>query len=197
MRGKLFGGQYVVRLQRITPAGAGKTRFYRHYRKRRQDHPRRCGENLVVDNIVYLSCGSPPQVRGKHLQAGRDICKIRITPAGAGKTNADRHFLASSKDHPRRCGENGSVQRGFDQAAGSPPQVRGKHCGGKSAIPLDGITPAGAGKTPFFGQKLNTEQDHPRRCGENRTSPHQQRLLEGSPPQVRGKRPIWLYGEKE
>ena len=49
------------------------------------------------------------------------------------------------------------------------------------------ITPAGAGKTARDCGRAADTEDHPRRCGENRTNPHQRRLLEGSPPQVRGK----------
>ena len=70
---------------------------------------------------------------------------------------------------------------------GSPPQVRGKLRIILRVGFLDGITPAGAGKTRravFSDCRL---WDHPRRCGENWVSSIQLRLLPGSPPQVRGK----------
>ena len=50
-----------------------------------------------------------------------------------------------------------------------------------------GITPADAGKTPFFGQNLNTEQDHPRGCGENFYPQLLMPVTMGSPPRMRGK----------
>ena len=52
----------------------------------RKDHPRRCGENAVLEELGLAYDGSPPQVRGK---PGRSECPpsgLRITPAGAGKT---------------------------------------------------------------------------------------------------------------
>ncbi len=73
------------------------------------DHPRRCGENRVRLKEHLCGLGSPPQVRGKLISVRFSILRIRITPAGAGKT----HRL-------RRC---------YGFAAGSPPQVRGKRMG--------------------------------------------------------------------
>ena len=51
--------------RRITPAGAGKTQMKPCCIHRRQDHPRRCGENAFKRKLGFLSPGSPPQVRGK------------------------------------------------------------------------------------------------------------------------------------
>ena len=50
-----------------------------------------------------------------------------------------------------------------------------------------GITPAGAGKTPYITYEVATDRDHPRRCGENCAEQHAVMKFEGSPPQVRGK----------
>ena len=52
---------------------------------------------------------------------------------------------------------------------GSPPQVRGKHQPLYFFVYDAGITPAGAGKTDREGYFFTTEEDHPRRCGENRS----------------------------
>ena len=91
----------------------------------------------------------------------------RITPAGAGKTA--NHSGASSGvwDHPRRCGENIYAERMTPAQAGSPPQVRGKLLPVLFLGFFAGITPAGAGKTVFRELDKRTNQDHPRRCGEN------------------------------
>ena len=50
-----------------------------------------------------------------------------------------------------------------------------------------GITPAGAGKTPYDILQETAAEDHPRRCGENINSACFLILFKGSPPQVRGK----------
>ena len=91
------------------------------------DHPRRCGENRVRLKEHLCGLGSPPQVRGKLISVRFSILRIRITPAGAGKT----HRL-------RRC---------YGFAAGSPPQVRGKLYDAFLLRIGRRITPAGAGKT--------------------------------------------------
>ena len=155
--------------------------------RRDQDHPRRCGENLL--NVSHCAClkGSPPQVRGKpHMQTVSPISS-RITPAGAGKTphNTPRRF--SEWDHPRRCGENRYSCSRRRSRRGSPPQVRGKLSLKISRIMPTGITPAGAGKTQSHIRGFRRRQDHPRRCGENPCSTARFISSTGSPPQVRGK----------
>ena len=111
----------------------------------------------------------------------------RITPAGAGKTPFFISALPTSRDHPRRCGEND--RKGIRNAdkAGSPPQVRGKlsHCACREL--RTGITPAGAGKTPQRRKQTELFEDHPRRCGENTVRYIAGVSSGGSPPQVRGK----------
>ncbi len=72
-------------------------------------------------------------------------------------------------------------------AAGSPPQVRGKLVGSVFNDGVYRITPAGAGKTIFSFFHPIHNQDHPRRCGENPTTKRAYRRTLGSPPQVRGK----------
>ena len=70
---------------------------------------------------------------------------------------------------------------------GSPPQVRGKQGGFMPTIHINGITPAGAGKTDLQAMRFRKHEDHPRRCGENQAFPLFLACLLGSPPQVRGK----------
>ena len=91
--------------------------------------------------------GSPPQVRGKRPLAAVAVGTVRITPAGAGKTESCLIKYALTKDHPRRCGENMRYIICAMTVKGSPPQVRGKH-------------------GDPYGPKL-VYPDHPRRCGEN------------------------------
>ena len=98
------------------------------------------------------------------------LSPLRITPAGAGKT------VQTSLFRPAR--------------RGSPPQVRGKPVCNSERNVNAGITPAGAGKTLHGGASSMRTRDHPRRCGENFRPPLQAPSCIGSPPQVRGKRPM-------
>ena len=153
-----------------------------------RDHPRRCGENLFCHSHLLRITGSPPQVRGKPERDCPDKDNPRITPAGAGKTVLCLCYRLSEQDHPRRCGENDAYNGGIAKNTGSPPQVRGKLILIKFNHAVDGITPAGAGKTANVAASALGTWDHPRRCGENNTrrSPCNRQM--GSPPQVRGKR---------
>ena len=147
MRGKQSDPQAIVQHLGITPAGAGKTHRRKLTQTNAQDHPRRCGENLIPSMLRLRNPGSPPQVRGKlmgyHYTNGVD----RITPAGAGKTMPINILSFVRQDHPRRCGENKTGSIFGLSALGSPPQVRGKLGQQYPAQTFTGITPAGAGKT--------------------------------------------------
>ena len=90
----------------ITPAGAGKTACIVSPPYSTEDHPRRCGENHFFMLSPHKQPGSPPQVRGKLQRFLDNVKRLRITPAGAGKTYMSRTRGCTAKDHPRRCGEN-------------------------------------------------------------------------------------------
>ena len=86
VRGKRFAAEGKKAGVRITPAGAGKTRGLRNCGYNLRDHPRRCGENATPHTRISAKIGSPPQVRGKRIGEILIQRKLRITPAGAGKT---------------------------------------------------------------------------------------------------------------
>ncbi len=132
--------------------------------------------------------GSPPQVRGKQVYYGSVIADMRITPAGAGKTDKQRQRFDDFEDHPRRCGENSCNSSIITGKLGSPPQVRGKQSRQTFRLSAHRITPAGAGKTSKRNCSRRTRRDHPRRCGENDDGRRRLICTKGSPPQVRGKR---------
>ena len=189
VRGKPSATRAAMLRSRITPAGAGKT--YREMREKisRQDHPRRCGENLNIFSNSPKTLGSPPQVREKLAVRPLGRHQERITPAGAGKTIGVHPELFAVKDHPRRCGENCQLCSPYFNAPGSPPQVRGKPFSFSSFTAYSRITPAGAGKTIPISMLSFVLQDHPRRCGENQKYFCPMCRRKGSPPQVRGKPP--------
>ena len=197
VRGKLKVEPVGISEQGITPAGAGKTQCQPRTAFSTQDHPRRCGENLGWRFYPRFIIGSPPQVRGKHNPIKQAQKKIRITPAGAGKTATA--FLACKAvwDHPRRCGENVIAIRFQCLTVGSPPQVRGKPRRTPCRVLSRGITPAGAGKTRKRIKPDSYLWDHPRRCGENLLPAFPLYVLLGSPPQVRGKRDVYYNPETD
>ena len=106
VRGKLPNCRETMRINRITPACAGKTREGLRQRLHHEDHPRVCGENARYDKAEFDLKGSPPRVRGKRTGAARWTKRPRITPACAGKTLESSSTRAACGDHPRVCGEN-------------------------------------------------------------------------------------------
>ena len=147
MRGKRVGRHFCKFRHGITPAGAGKTHMPSGLSEIFQDHPRRCGENIISQPFLQCKVGSPPQVRGKLVGSVFNDGVYRITPAGAGKTSFPAKDTARIQDHPRRCGENRTDCYDVRLRKGSPPQVRGKLCVKYLHSLQCGITPAGAGKT--------------------------------------------------
>ena len=147
MRGKLSATPHCRIQGRITPAGAGKTMKEVPCVCVDEDHPRRCGENLLPLLRLWSPLGSPPQVRGKPRFAVHSVVYDGITPAGAGKTSWRRNKVETIQDHPRRCGENCMWGWYVSVTGGSPPQVRGKPICRGGATMQPRITPAGAGKT--------------------------------------------------
>ena len=126
VRGKPDLLHHFLRFRRITPACAGKTQRNHTAAARRQDHPRACGENSQEQAKRCVEKGSPPRMRGKHVEAGFWRECNRITPAHAGKTRTTGKVTAVIKDHPRACGENGAICANRIQYKGSPPRMRGK-----------------------------------------------------------------------
>ena len=188
VRGKQKSGNPPHVRRRITPACAGKTKRLACYFWLSWDHPRVCGENLSRIQSKYPFIGSPPRVRGKLEFLLVSGMKERITPACAGKTEYDGKPTLATRDHPRVCGENGSVLCSQRIAQGSPPRVRGKRSPDSGYPHVNGITPACAGKTILIGYSLAIGKDHPRVCGENGAQTEVYHETLGSPPRVRGKR---------
>ena len=170
VRGKLSHTPCVLPHDRITPAGAGKTQFFVLAPRRDQDHPRRCGENPLDKRFRFGMEGSPPQVRGKLYQPSYAQCKSGITPADAGKTGRRCSWGGFGEDHPRGCGENKDPMPESRDGTGSPPRMRGKRAFCLSKSDIVRITPADAGKTTCFLMMKLLRRDHPRGCGENKST---------------------------
>ena len=65
MRGKLGSLSRNHVPTRITPADAGKTRYWASFSVDFGDHPRGCGENAFGLSQALSLSGSPPRMRGK------------------------------------------------------------------------------------------------------------------------------------
>ena len=92
MRGKVHDIPPTHDENRITPAYAGKSLWELRKNPVMEDHPRLCGEKLIMTVFSAVYGGSPPPMRGKG--NGKEIAHLLhgITPAYAGKRsrNANR-----------------------------------------------------------------------------------------------------------
>ena len=89
----------------VSPAYAGKSWTARAAASACWDHPRVCGEKQTVGNTSPAALGSPPHVRGKDPRIRKNLERMGITPACAGKSPLESVLDQLSEDHPRMCGE--------------------------------------------------------------------------------------------
>ena len=88
MRGKVCLFLKIRHCGRITPAYAGKSKPQPKAMGTFQDHPRLCGEKVVLLICTLVDRGSPPPMRGKVDNIFAQLDFFRITPAYAGKSSA-------------------------------------------------------------------------------------------------------------
>ena len=150
----------------VSPAYAGKSPAAAYACPGTQDHPRVCGEKLYTPCVIAPSVGSPPRMRGKGYDVVSRLCRVRITPACAGKRDKTGWTTTCPRDHPRMCGEKVSSTSPMKCLKGSPPRMRGKVLGASKGCDGVGITPACAGKRIAGRNLLCGQWDHPRMCGE-------------------------------
>ena len=86
VRGKQEGDFAAASPTRIIPARAGQTVSVLSFTPPRTDHPRACGANLSLKDMLARWAGSSPRVRGKRRRAGAHGVVRRIIPARAGQT---------------------------------------------------------------------------------------------------------------
>ena len=86
MRGKVVHHAAEVGVAWITPAYAGKRRQNSCILSIDQDHPRACGEKLIIPCASSSVQGSPPRMRRKGRKGHGSRHQTRITPAYAGKS---------------------------------------------------------------------------------------------------------------
>ena len=153
-------------MDRITPAYAGKRSCARCGILIFRDHPRLCGEKIVLHWEKSITIGSPPPMRGKARKFHFTTSSSGITPAYAGKRSKFPSDYNDARDHPRLCGEKHNARTNRTGHVGSPPPMRGKVEWTGETATVNGITPAYAGKSTWFRLALGDNEDHPRLCGE-------------------------------
>ena len=146
MRGKVRYILVKCSILRITPAYAGKRQNDVTKNEIDRDHPRVCGEKLLLPLERFQQRGSPPRMRGKVSCASVTFSSARITPAYAGKSDFNLDTATANRDHPRICGEKKAMITNMQADTGSPPHMRGKVKGVNAKTPNHRITPAYAGK---------------------------------------------------
>ena len=93
-----------------------------------------------------------------------------------------------ARAHPRSRGENCGAFGGLQQVGGSSPLTRGKRGEGESAVKMERLIPAHAGKTPKSTGARMVNWAHPRSRGENTPHKAPSPASPGSSPLTRGKR---------
>ena len=131
----------------IIPAYAGNTRRVRACGGHVRDHPRVCGEHLVIGTGGAASPGSSPRMRGTLFPFALTMAHRRIIPAYAGNTPAPLYPAARYRDHPRVCGEHGGFGKPDPEPEGSSPRMRGTPWIWFHIVRRSGIIPAYAGNT--------------------------------------------------
>ena len=147
VRGALSQLQCPCRWLGIIPACAGSTTSIGHNWTGMWDHPRMCGEHVVLPPFFWTVSGSSPHVRGALRQTQRQGQRPGIIPACAGSTPTATRPSREPRDHPRMCGEHLPDVSLAVPLPGSSPHVRGaRPCLPLVAEPC-GIIPACAGST--------------------------------------------------
>ena len=149
MRGKLPNQPCYHRKHRNIPAYAGKTGQAMMVWCWPQEHPRVCGENVMIAPAYMGWGGTSPRMRGKLRRRGGFPCRARNIPAYAGKTGQAMMVWCWPQEHPRVCGENHGGDVGHSFTIGTSPRMRGKP---HNCSPFSQGTrniPAYAGKTRF------------------------------------------------
>ena len=167
MRGKPLIEDFSSLYVRIIPAHAGQT----SPRQRR----------------LARQTGSSPRMRGKPSGNVGGAVSARIIPAHAGQTKAVSIAPANRTDHPRACGANLVENGKLIMSGGSSPRMRGKHLHEPLGDRVRRIIPAHAGQTGQGIRIPSKEEDHPRACGANMSTPPCPNCLNGSSPRMRGK----------
>ena len=127
-------------------------------------------------------------MRGKVPSIRKDLERVGITPAYAGKSGSWSSWSTLLWDHPRVCGEKPDRILWEHWKEGSPPRMRGKALAFRSYSLAVRITPAYAGKSNRGAAVRPYIQDHPRVCGEKALQTVADHAVDRITPAYAGKR---------
>ena len=175
-------------LESVHPRPCGETHLTALPSRRPWVHPRTCGGNVVAGGRDTTGQGPSPHVRGKLSVRTSVPTSSGSIPARAGETRNTTKSEASSRIHPRTCGETGyGVSTGV-AFFGPSPHVRGKHTRLRRQGAVAGSIPARAGETRSCRPRFVGEPVHPRTCGGNGCVERSIARALGPSPHVRGNR---------
>ena len=180
----------------IIPAHAGNTFIQHGQRSTQRDHPRTCGEHLLLFLISIILLGSSPHMRGTLSENIGKLLTDGIIPAHAGNTFNKTVQSCKIRDHPRTCGEHYRSRCLRNPDRGSSPHMRGTPRRKTLANQTDGIIPAHAGNTRLRPEPFRRAEDHPRTCGEHQVRLDSLAEIEGSSPHMRGTHEIPALGRR-
>ena len=170
----------------IIPAHAGNTKAFLYAVSSLWDHPRACGEHLVLSPCTTCDQGSSPRMRGTPAVDDVHHRLVGIIPAHAGNTRHGAYVRTLRWDHPRACGEHAGISLHDQGATGSSPRMRGTLTPALLASLRHGIIPAHAGNTICVPLRWIAPRDHPRACGEHLLFLLASASSQGSSPRMRG-----------
>ena len=151
----------------IIPADAGSTGDGSAFELLHPDHPRGCGEHWNLPDGGFRRSRSSPRMRGARETMGLFTPEYEIIPADAGSTSRNWMRRPTRRDHPRGCGEHGSLTRSVAYHERSSPRMRGAPMLKTVRRQMHEIIPADAGSTNVRTLAYRHRQDHPRGCGEH------------------------------
>jgi len=186
VRGTEFGALRIDAQARFIPACAGNSHGCGWPVCSQAVHPRVCGEQWEVRDLLNDGTGSSPRVRGTGRPTFRPVCWQRFIPACAGNSCSRRLWEPQSPVHPRVCGEQQCCALAESGCFGSSPRVRGTDSAGVIATGIRRFIPACAGNSRFHGPPPEHQPVHPRVCGEQHIADPDSNLGDGSSPRVRG-----------
>ena len=193
MRGTQTSGRNLWNGGRIIPAYAGNTANTLINGASARDHPRVCGEHILLMQSINGQTGSSPRMRGT---LDVRVCAVSlwgIIPAYAGNTTLARIFREALGDHPRVCGEHLWYCPHGQRYEGSSPRMRGTLSLRSARKMRQGIIPAYAGNTISAASCICSSRDHPRVCGEHMNVNVDIDNATGSSPRMRGTHAQYRY----
>ena len=175
-------------LQRLIPAGAGRTSAPSSRRSARTAHPRWRGEDNSRRPHAPAGEGSSPLARGGPEVLGHQAVIRGLIPAGAGRTRPPCRVLDCMWAHPRWRGEDAVNAGRCWWLGGSSPLARGGRVAAVVALGVQGLIPAGAGRTRLATSAAAGITAHPRWRGEDSSPSTGVSPGHGSSPLARGGR---------